>query len=77
MSNFYGYIGDKFYNPNITIYGIMEVMSLREEYVAIKLPKDLIQEMDRLVGTHGYRSRAEIAKDAIRRLITNLREAQG
>jgi len=35
-----------------------------EEYVPVKLPRDLIQDMDKLVGTHGFRSRVEIAKEA-------------
>lgn len=41
-------------------------------YVQIKLPKNLIDEMDKLVGELGYTSRAEIAKDAIRRLLLAL-----
>jgi Arc/MetJ-type ribon-helix-helix transcriptional regulator len=44
----------------------------KKEYVPVKLPRDLIDEMDQLVGTFGFRSRAEIAKEAIRRLLTAL-----
>jgi len=41
------------------------------DYGFVKLPKDLIEEVDRFVGKHGYRSRAEIIKDAVRRLLTS------
>ena len=41
-------------------------------YTTIKLPKDLTREMDRLIGRLGYRSRSEVAKDGIRRLLTEL-----
>jgi len=40
-----------------------------ENYVTVRLPKDLAHEMDRLIGTHGYRTRAEIAKEAIRKFL--------
>jgi len=42
------------------------------KYTTIKLPKDLTEEMDRVVGSYGYRSRSEVAKDGIRRLLTDL-----
>ena len=42
-----------------------------ESHVTIKIPKDLVDEMDRLKGQHGFRSRGEIAKEAIRKLIFN------
>ena len=42
-----------------------------ESHVTIKIPKDLVDEMDRLKGRHGFRSRGEIAKEAIRKLIFN------
>lgn len=38
-------------------------------YVDVSLPKDLVDEMDKLVGQYGFRSRAEIAKEAIRQLL--------
>ena len=38
-------------------------------YVTIKLPRDIVDEsLDPLVGTHGYSSRADVIKDALRRL---------
>jgi len=39
------------------------------DYGFVKLPKDLIAEVDAYVGKHGYRSRTEIIKEAIRRLM--------
>ena len=44
----------------------------KAEYVVVKLPRTLTDEMDRVVGYYGYRSRAEVAKDGIRRLLTDL-----
>lgn len=43
-------------------------------HVTIKLPKDLVVEMDKLKGQHGFRSRGEIAKEAVRRLINYYEE---
>lgn len=39
---------------------------MSQTHVTIKLPKELVEEMDKLIGTHGFRSRGEIAKEAIR-----------
>jgi len=42
---------------------------LTHEYVTIKLPCNIVNEtLDPLVGTHGYSSRADVLKDALRRL---------
>ncbi len=41
------------------------------DYGFVKLPEDLIAETDRIVGTHGYRSRSEVIKDALRRLLAS------
>lgn len=45
-------------------------------YTPVKIPNGLVEEMDQLLGKHGYCSRIEIAKDAIRRLLTQLREEE-
>lgn len=45
-----------------------------ESHVTIKVPKELVAEMDRLIGTHGFRSRGEITKEALRRLLKEYRE---
>ena len=44
---------------------------MSETHVTVKIPKDLIEEMDKLVGKHGFRSRGEIAKEAVRQLISS------
>jgi metal-responsive CopG/Arc/MetJ family transcriptional regulator len=38
-------------------------------HVTIKIPKELVDEMDRLLGKHGFRSRGEIAKEALRQFL--------
>ncbi|MEM1581601.1 MAG: ribbon-helix-helix domain-containing protein [Candidatus Bathyarchaeia archaeon] len=53
-------------------------MSGEEEgarYISVKLPKELMDEIDRIVstGTLGYRSRMEFIKDAVRDKILRLR----
>ena len=47
------------------------------EYVPIKIPRDLVDEMDKVVGSFGFKSRAEIAKEGIRRLLLILKEQGG
>lgn len=36
------------------------------EYVTVRLPKSLVDEVDALVGRHGFTSRAEVVKEAVR-----------
>ena len=45
-----------------------------EDYVTLKIPKALADEIDNFIrsGTLGYRSRAELVSDAIRRRIEQL-----
>jgi len=40
-----------------------------EEYSTVKVPKDLIDEIDKMMDKLGYRSRSEFVKDAIRSLL--------
>ena len=35
----------------------------------VKLPKELIEEVDKIVGSHGYRTRPEVIKDAVRAML--------
>jgi len=37
-------------------------------YVTIKLPKNLVDEIDAFVGRYGFVSRTEVVKEALRRL---------
>ena len=42
---------------------------MTEGYTTIKLPHNIVNEvLDPLVGIHGYSSRADVTKDALRRL---------
>ncbi len=45
-----------------------------EDYVGVRLPKELIAEVDRLVNRKalGFRSRAEFIADAIRRRLEEI-----
>ena len=45
-----------------------------EDYVTLKIPRALADEIDHIIesGTLGYRSRAELASDAIRRRLEQL-----
>lgn len=45
-----------------------------EDYVTIKIPKALADEIDRVIesGLLGYRSRAELVSEAVRRRIEQL-----
>jgi metal-responsive CopG/Arc/MetJ family transcriptional regulator len=38
------------------------------KYVTIKLPKNLVDEIDTFVGKYGFVSRTEVVKEALRRL---------
>lgn len=40
-----------------------------EEYSTVKVPRDLIDEIDKMMDKLGYRSRSEFVKDAIRSLL--------
>ena len=42
------------------------------QYVTVKLPSEVAKEIDALIGTHGYSSRADVVKDALRRLFEKI-----
>jgi len=42
---------------------------LRANYATVKIPQELASKLDAFVADLGYRSRAEIVNDAIRRFI--------
>jgi Arc/MetJ-type ribon-helix-helix transcriptional regulator len=44
----------------------------RAEYTFVKIPKDLVNEVDNSIDAtgYGYRSRSEFIKDAVRRLLS-------
>lgn len=41
----------------------------KNEYVVVKIPKDLTDEIDGLIGKFGFRTRAELVKEAVRALL--------
>jgi metal-responsive CopG/Arc/MetJ family transcriptional regulator len=47
----------------------------KKAYLTVSIPRELIEEIDRAIGTgkYGYDSRAEFIKDAIRRRLEELR----
>ena len=50
---------------------------MSNEYVTLRLPKELIDEIDKLMenGRLGFKSRAEVAKEAFRKLLQEYKEA--
>jgi len=42
---------------------------MRASYATVKIPQELAETLDEFVADLGYRSRAEIVNDAIRRFI--------
>ena len=50
----------------------------RKEYEAFSLPKELVAEIDEVIerGYRGYKSRAEFVKDAVRKLLDELRKSE-
>jgi Arc/MetJ-type ribon-helix-helix transcriptional regulator len=41
----------------------------KSPHVTVKLPIELTNEIDNLVGQHGFKSRAEVVKEATRKLL--------
>ncbi|MDG6997886.1 MAG: ribbon-helix-helix protein, CopG family [Nitrososphaerota archaeon] len=48
----------------------------RERYVTVKIPSELAEILDDLASEMGYRSRAEIVNDSIRRFIDDHRAGE-
>jgi len=46
----------------------------KSDHVTIKLPIELVEEIDALQGKFGFRSRGEIVKEAVRRLLDHYRK---
>ena len=42
-----------------------------DDYVTVRIPKELSQEADKLIGKKGFKSKAEIVKVALRELLDN------
>lgn len=49
--------------------------SKQSDHVTVKIPKELTDEMDKIIGALGFRSRGEIAKEAIRQLLSRYKDS--
>ncbi len=47
---------------------------MSNEYGSVSIPKELIAQVDKLVGKQGFSSRAEIVKAAIRKFLEDHKE---
>jgi len=45
-----------------------------DNYVTVRIPKELSEEVDKLIGIKGFRSKAEIVKEALRDLLDHYKE---
>lgn len=43
------------------------------EYTTIKLPNEIVAQIDQLVGKSGYKSRTEVVKEALRDFFKELK----
>jgi Arc/MetJ-type ribon-helix-helix transcriptional regulator len=62
------------YSPNQVTQNLprkKEKEPVEGKYTTIKLPNDIVIDMDKLVGKHGYKSRTEVVKDALRDLLNH------
>jgi len=52
---------------------------MSDNFATVRIPKELAAEADSLIGTHGFSSRAEVVKTALRELFRKYpnREALG
>jgi len=50
---------------------------MEQEYVSLKLPKEMGDEIDEVLKEGSYASRAEFVKDAIRRLLEKINDPKG
>jgi metal-responsive CopG/Arc/MetJ family transcriptional regulator len=47
----------------------------KKGYVSVSIPEELGKDIDKIKRSgHGYRSRAEVVVDAVRRLVTDLKK---
>ena len=42
---------------------------MSNDYVTVKIPKELAEAIDKIVGSYGFRSRSEVIKEALRDLL--------
>jgi metal-responsive CopG/Arc/MetJ family transcriptional regulator len=51
-------------------------MGRRTKFYSVSLPAELAAEIDKLIGTAGYRSRADVVVDAVRRHLEKFRKQE-
>ena len=44
-------------------------MDKKEKYIQVKVPTELVDEVDAMIGLKGYKSRMEFVREAIRDLL--------
>jgi metal-responsive CopG/Arc/MetJ family transcriptional regulator len=50
-------------------------MTENSDYGTVKIPSELLREVDKLIGTHGFKTRAELVKEALRKYLLDYKEA--
>ena len=50
-------------------------MTKDSEYTTVQIPNDLLAEVDALIGKHGFKTRPEVVKEALRILLDQYKEA--
>ena len=48
-----------------------------DKYASVRIPKNLAEEVDRLIGKYGFTSRAEVVKEAVRRILLTYGSMEG
>lgn len=49
---------------------------MTSDYRTVKIPENLANEADDLIGRHGFTSRAEVVKAALRRLLQDYKKEE-
>lgn len=62
------------YISHTSVMGV--IMSKKPNYISVSLPAELIEDIDQVVGSQGYRSRADVVTDAIRRHLEKLKKEE-
>jgi Arc/MetJ-type ribon-helix-helix transcriptional regulator len=47
----------------------------KDNYATVRLPKEFVMKIDKLIGQQGFTSRAEIVKEAVRELLNKQEES--
>jgi len=47
-------------------------MGEKRNFTSVSIPSEIAEKIDKLIGVEGYRSRADVVNDAVRRLLEKL-----